>query len=278
VPKGAVFASVPLETATLYAAEDADYALRAKALLEPCLEKADAVSLFRNVEMPLLPILAEMEGVGIKLEGNQLREYGIELGKGLERIEAEIYRLVGHPFNIASTKQLQEVLFDERKLKTGKKTKTGYSTDSASGGARQGGPVPAQILRFRTLSKLKSTYVDALAGLADENGRLRTHFVQTGTATGRLSSKDPNLQNIPIATRRPADQIGLRLRTRTDVFLGGLQPDRAVVLAHLSATRIFWCLQGRVDVHRRTAALIFSLTEDQVRLTSAESPRRSTSA
>ena len=209
VPKGEVFAVVPLETATAYAAEDADYALRVKTLLEPCLHEAEAVSLFRNVEMPLLPILAEMEGAGIRIESAELRTYGVELAEDLKRIEAEIYRLVGHPFNIASTKQLQDVLFVERKLKTGKKTKTGYSTDVGvlEELARED-PVPAQILRYRTLAKLKSTYVDALSEIADQDGRLRTHFVQTGTATGRISSKDPNLQNIPIR-----DEEGRRIRS-----------------------------------------------------------------
>ena len=268
VPKGEVFATVPLHTATLYAAEDADYALRAKSLLDPCLEKADAVSLFRNVEMPLLPILAEMEGAGIKLESRALREYGVELAGSLELIETEIYRLVGHTFNIASTKQLQEVLFVERKLKTGKKTKTGYSTDVGvlEELARED-PVPAQILRYRTLSKLKSTYVDALSGLADPDGRLRTHFVQTGTATGRISSKDPNLQNIPIR-----DEEGRRIRSAFVAEQGKVlisadySQIELVVLAHLSGDgNLLSAFKDGVDVHRRTAALIFGLKEDEVR-------------
>ncbi len=268
VPKGEVFAAVPLETATLYAAEDADYALRVKALLEPCLSEADAVSLFRNVEMPLLPILAEMEGAGIVLEGGRLREYGVELGEDLERIETEIYRLVGHPFNIASTKQLQEVLFVERKLKTGKKTKTGYSTDvSVLEELAKEDPVPAQILRYRTLAKLKSTYVDALSESAGADGRLRTHFVQTGTATGRISSKDPNLQNIPIR-----DEEGRRIRSAFVAKEGSVLVSadysqiELVVLAHLSGDEgLLSAFREGVDVHRRTAALIFETSESEVR-------------
>lgn len=268
VPKGALFSAVPLETATLYAAEDADYALRVKTLLEPCLAEAEAVSLFRNVEMPLLPILAEMEGVGIKIEGAELRAYGVELAEDLKRIEEEIFRLVGHPFNIASTKQLQEVLFVERKLKTGKKTKTGYSTDVGvlEELARED-PVPARILRYRTLAKLKSTYVDALSELADGDGRLRTHFVQTGTATGRISSKDPNLQNIPIR-----DDEGRRIRSAFVAEIGRVLVSadysqiELVVLAHLSGDEgLLSAFRDGVDVHRRTAALIFETGEDEVR-------------
>ncbi|MFA6506349.1 MAG: DNA polymerase I [Treponemataceae bacterium] len=268
VPKGSVFSSVPLETATLYAAEDADYALRVKALLEPCLHEADAISLFRNVEMPLLPILAEMEGVGIRLESDKLRDYGVELTKNLELIEAEIYRLVGHPFNIASTKQLQDVLFVERKLKTGKKTKTGFSTDVGvlEELARED-PVPAQILRYRTLAKLKSTYVDTLQEQAGTDGRIHTHFVQTGTATGRISSKDPNLQNIPIR-----DEDGRRIRSafvaekgRTLISADYSQIE-LVVLAHLSGDEdLLSAFKDGVDVHRRTAALIFNMNENEVR-------------
>ncbi len=267
VPKGACFDAVPLETACRYSAEDADLTLRMKAVLEPKLAASGCLDLFRNLEMPLLPVLAEMEGVGIVLEGDVLRSYGVELGRNIADIEREIYRLVGHEFNIASTKQLQDVLFVERKLRAVKKTKTGYSTDVAvlEELARED-PVPAQILRFRTLSKLKSTYIDTLADQVGPNGRLRTHFVQTGTATGRISSKDPNLQNIPIR-----DEEGRRIRQAFTAAPGKLLVSadysqiELVVLAHLSgdAGLCEAFREGR-DVHRRTAALIFGLSEEQV--------------
>jgi DNA polymerase-1 len=267
VPKGATFDQVDLETATRYSAEDADLSFRLKLHLEERLEKAGAAELFRNLEMPLLPILAEMEGVGIKIEPRSLREYGVELSKELEKTEKETCRLVGHKFNLASTRQLQDVLFVERKLTPIKKNKTGYSTDMGvlEELARED-PVPGLVLRHRTLSKLKSTYVDTLAGQADKNGRLHTNFVQTGTATGRLSSREPNLQNIPIR-----DEEGRRIREAFIAAPGNLlisadySQIELVVLAHLSRDEnlIAAFTEGK-DVHARTASLIFGVPENEV--------------
>ncbi|GHU94122.1 DNA polymerase I [Spirochaetia bacterium] len=267
VPKDSTFDTVPLETATRYSAEDSDLCIRMKQYLEPRLKAAEATGLFENLEMPLLPILAEMEGLGIKIEPKVLKDYGVELTKELEQIQGKIYKMVGHEFNIASTKQLQEVLFTERKLKPGKKTKTGYSTDVAvlEELARED-PVPALILRHRTLAKLKSTYVDTLADQADQNGRLHTNFVQTGTATGRLSSREPNLQNIPIR-----DEDGRRIReafiARPGCVLisADYSQIELVVLAHLSEDEnLLAAFTGGKDVHARTAALIFGIDEKDV--------------
>ncbi|MDR1127758.1 MAG: DNA polymerase I [Treponema sp.] len=268
VPKGATFDQVDLETATRYSAEDADLSFRLKLHLEDRLEKAGAAELFRNLEMPLLPILAEMEGVGIKIEPRSLKEYGVELSKELDETEEKTCRIVGHKFNLASTKQLQDVLFVERKLTPIKKNKTGYSTDMAvlEELARGGDPVPALVLRHRTMSKLKSTYVDTLAGQADKKGRLHTNFVQTGTATGRLSSREPNLQNIPIR-----DEAGRRIREAFIAAPGNLlisadySQIELVVLAHLSRDKnlIAAFTEGK-DVHARTASLIFGVPENEV--------------
>ncbi|MDR1099247.1 MAG: DNA polymerase I, partial [Treponema sp.] len=129
VPRGKTFEVVPLETAVSYSGEDADFTLRLKQFLEARLAASESLKLFTGLEMPLLPILAEMEGVGIKIEPRSLREYGREMFQELKEIQAETWKIVGHEFNLGSTKQLQEVLFTERKLKPGKKTKTGYSTD-----------------------------------------------------------------------------------------------------------------------------------------------------
>ena len=267
VPAGKLFGDVPLELATRYAGEDADYALRMKRMLEPCLVQAGEAGLFRDIEMPLLPILAEIEGAGIGIESDVLAAYGVELAEALVGIEAEIYELVGHEFNIASTKQLQEVLFVERKLKTGKKTKTGFSTDVAvlEELARED-PVPARILRYRTLAKLKSTYVDSLGVLAGPDGRIHSHFTQTGTATGRISSRDPNLQNIPIR-----DEEGRRIRSAFRASEGRILVSadysqiELVVLAHLSGDpELAAAFRDGRDVHRRTAALIFGVSEDSV--------------
>jgi len=268
VPKGAAFDAVPLETASRYSCEDADFCIRLKYYLEPMLA---AVNLFENIEMPLLPILAEMEGEGIKIEPKTLIDYGAELTQELDKIQSETWKTVGHEFNLSSTKQLQDVLFVERKLTPGKKTKTGYSTDaSALEELAREDPVPALILRHRTLSKLKSTYVDTLADMADSEGRLHTNFVQTGTATGRLSSREPNLQNIPIRAEE-----GRRIRSAFIAKPGHLlisadyNQIELVVLAHLSQDEnllsAFKNNSGFQDVHTRTASLIFGIDETEVK-------------
>ncbi|MDR0643134.1 MAG: DNA polymerase I [Treponema sp.] len=267
VPKGSAFDAVSLETATRYSAEDVDLCLRMKEYLDPALGEGETRGIFENLEMPLLPILAEMEGEGIKIEPKVLKDYGEELGTELVQVENDTYRLVGHQFNLGSPKQLQEVLFVERKLKSGKKTKTGYSTDMAvlEELARED-PVPALILRHRTLSKLKSTYVDALVEQADSQGRLHTNFMQTGTATGRLSSKEPNLQNIPVRAEE-----GRRIRAAFVARPGNLlisadySQIELVILAHLSGdNNLVSSFREGKDVHARTASLIFGVDEDQV--------------
>jgi DNA polymerase-1 len=267
VPRGKTFDIVPLETAVAYSGEDADLTLRMKQFMEARLTKSESLKLFTDLEMPLLPILAEMEGEGIKIEPRSLREYGREMFQELKGIQAETWRLVGHEFNLGSTKQLQEVLFTERKLRPGKKTKTGYSTDvDVLMELAREDPVPALILRHRTLSKLKSTYVDALNDLADREGRLHTNFVQTGTATGRLSSREPNLQNIPIR-----DVEGRRIREAFVAKPGCLlisadySQIELVILAHLSEDEnLIAAFREDKDVHVRTAALIFGIDEKDV--------------
>jgi DNA polymerase-1 len=267
VPKGSTFNCVSLETAVRYSGEDADLCLRMKLYLEQKLLAAGAMDLFTALEMPLLPILAEMEGLGIRIEGKVLREYGQELFTELNTLQDQCWTLVGHEFNLGSPKQLQTVLFEERKLKPGKKTKTGYSTDeSVLEELALEDPLPAMILRHRAMAKLKSTYVDTLPGQADGEGRIHTNFVQTGTATGRLSSREPNLQNIPIRAEE-----GRHIREAFVAAPGTLlisadySQIELVILAHLSRdpnlTEAFG--EGK-DVHTRTAALIFGIPEDKV--------------
>ncbi len=262
------FDIVPLEEATKYAAEDADITLRLYRVLEPLLAERGLESLFRELEMPLLPILAEMEIEGIRLDSSELERYSVELEDKLAGIEKEIYDLVGHEFNIGSTKQLQKVLFEERKLTPGKKTKTGYSTDtSVLQELSSEDPVPALVLRNRTLSKLKSTYVDSLPGMVNpDTGRIHTHFNINGTATGRISSTDPNLQNIPIR-----DEEGRRIRNAfvpkegwTFVSADYSQVE-LVVLAHLSDDPgLKKAFAEGIDVHRHTGSLIFGVPGDEV--------------
>ena len=267
VPKGKTFADVPVAEAVPYAAEDADLTLRLYERFTPKLESFTLTGLFNDLEMPLLPILAEMEIAGIRLEKEALGEFSIELAGEIDATEKDIFNIVGHEFNIASPKQLQEVLFVERKLSPGKKTKTGFSTDtSVLEDLASEDVVPGKILDYRALAKLKSTYVDALPALTDGEGRIHTSFIQTGTATGRLSSRDPNLQNIPIR-----DDNGRRIRTAFRAAEGFelVSADYAqielVILAHLSGdTNLVEAFKTGVDVHRRTASLIFGVEPDAV--------------
>ncbi|MDR2509795.1 MAG: DNA polymerase I [Spirochaetaceae bacterium] len=267
VPKGKIFADIPLDEACRYSSEDADLCIRLFELLSARLAALGVKDLFTNIEMPLIPVLAEMEGFGIKIEASALKKYGGELAIELQKLEAETWSAVGHTFNLASPKQLQEVLFVERALKPLKKTKTGWSTDmmvleELAGEDR----VPELILQHRTLTKLKSTYVDTLAAMADKNARIHTSFIQTGTTTGRLSSRDPNLQNIPVR-----DEGGRRIREAfiaadgCSLISADYSQIELVILAHLSQDKnLISAFHEGKDVHTRTAALIFGVDEAAV--------------
>ena len=259
------FADAELEKAVDYAAEDADVAWQAALEMEPRLEKAELTGLFRDLEMPLVPLLAKMEmnGVGLDLVG--MRELGDELGVKLDEIEASCYKLAGHEFNLNSPKQLGEVLFEELGLTQVKKTKkrTAYSTDmSVLTILAAQHPLPAELLNYRTINKLKSTYVDVLPTLVHpETGRIHTSFNQTVAATGRLSSSDPNLQNIPVRT-----EIGERIRGCFTPEEGNLliscdySQIELRVLAHLSRDALLVRdLKDGLDVHTQTAARLFDV-------------------
>ena len=263
VEKGQTFADVPLEKAAPYGAEDADFTLR---LALKQQESTDLKDLFA-LEMKVLPILTKMELTGIHLDTATLHAYNKELTEGIAAAEQAIYKEVGHEFNIASPKQLQTVLFEERGLKAGKKTKTGYSTDtSVLEELAFEDPVPKMILEYREMAKLKSTYVEALPKLVDDQGRIHTDFVQTGTATGRLSCRDPNLQNIPVR-----NEAGRRIRSAFTAPEGKVlisadySQIELVVLAHLSADKnMSQSFIDGTDVHKATAALIYGVTPDAV--------------
>ncbi|GHV21965.1 DNA polymerase I [Spirochaetia bacterium] len=267
VPKNGTFTDVPVETACKYSGEDADFCLRLKILFEEKLKTCGAPDLFNGIEMPLLPVLAEMEGTGILIETGVLKRLSVEFTAELDTIQAEIWRLAGHEFNINSPKQLQEVLFVERGLQPGKKTQTGYSTDvSVLEELAREDKMPELILRHRTLSKLKNTYIDTLGNLADKNGRVHTSFIQTGTATGRLSSRDPNLQNIPIRAEE-----GRRIREAFVAPEGSVlisadySQIELVILAHLSGDPMLTeAFKSGKDVHAKTAALIFGLMDESL--------------
>ncbi|MBO7335601.1 MAG: DNA polymerase I, partial [Lachnospiraceae bacterium] len=163
------------------------------------LSEIDSFKLFKEVEMPLMFALREMETAGISVDRNALTAYGSMLSGEIKKLEAEVYKLAGEEFNINSPKQLGEILFEKMKLPGGKKTKTGYSTAAdVLEKLREDDPIINLILKYRTYTKLKSTYADGLGGFIAKDGRIHTKFNQTVTATGRLSSTDPNLQNIPV--------------------------------------------------------------------------------
>ena len=265
--KGQGFENLSSELAEQITAEKSDITLQLWAALEPLIKKYYKEKLFNEMEMPLVPVLAEMELRGIHLDTKQLSEYNAELTSQISGLESEIYKEVGHEFNISSTKQLQEVLFTERGLKPSKKTKTGYSTDTAVlEELALYDPVPKKILEYRELSKLQSTYVEALPKLCDKDSLIHTTFVQTGTATGRLSCKDPNLQNIPVRSEQ-----GRRIRHAftakpgTVLISADYSQIELVVMAHLSGDpNMCKAFREGTDVHKATASLIYKVSAEEV--------------
>ncbi len=268
VGKDQTLEQLPIQQVTDYSGEDADLTLRLHALLARELDAEGLTPVMRDIEMPLVEVLAEMELAGIRILSPELARYSREMESALAGLEQEIYALCGRTFNIGSTKQLQEILFTWRKLTPVKRTKTGYSTDmDVLEILAAQDPVPEKILAHRKLSKLKSTYVDALPLLVNERtGRLHTHYVQTGAATGRLSSKEPNLQNIPIR-----EEEGRRIREAfvpapgMSFISADYSQIELAILAFLSKDPILLdaFAQGK-DIHRQTSALIFGVGEEQV--------------
>jgi DNA polymerase I len=198
------FAEVPLDKACDYAAEDADITFRLHALMKPRLLAEHLVTVYERIERPLLPVLLEMERLGIKVDVTELRRLSADFAERLAALELEVHRLAGESFNLGSPKQLGEILFDRMSLGGGRKGKTGaYVTDADTLEelAAQGHDLPARVLDWRQLQKLKSTYADALVGqINPRTGRVHTSYAMAIASTGRLSSTDPNLQNIPIRT------------------------------------------------------------------------------
>ena len=252
---------------TLSKEEKAIYTLKLYSIFSCILAKDERINLFNNIEMPLLVLLSQMEINGIKLDTEKLLNFSKELDEKIKNIEKEAENEVGHEFNIASYKQLQTVLFDERGLKPDKKNKSGFSTSSeVLEKLKDFDILPSLILEYRSLSKLRSTYTDSLANLVDSKMRIHTHFIQTGTATGRLSSQNPNLQNIP-----SHDSLGMRIREAFCAEEGNIlissdySQIELVVLAHISKDPILnEIIKEGVDVHKRTASIIFGVFEDDV--------------
>ena len=264
----ASFAEVDVEEAAEYAGTNTAVVLKLKEILFRKLGEDGLEPVYFEIEMPLIRVLAEMEEIGIKVDVSLLDELSKELERELSSLKERIYRLAGREFNINSPKQLSTVLFQTLGLKPSKRTKTGYSTEVGvlEELAREH-ELPREILNWRMLSKLKSTYVDVLPRLIDpETGRLHTTFNQTVTATGRLSSSDPNLQNIPVR-----GEWGERIR-RAFVAEEGfhfLSADYSQIelriLAHLSKDEgLIDAFTRDLDIHTRTAAELFGVSEDAV--------------
>jgi len=262
------FREVPIENATKYSCEDSATTLRLKNILEPEIKKHGLDTLFYDVEMPLIEVLADMEMAGIKIDLSLMDAFSKELEEELVSLEKRIYFLAGEEFNINSPKQLREILFEKLGLKTIKKTKTGFSTDV---GVLQElaleHELPREILEHRALSKLKGTYVEALPKMINpKTGRLHTSLNQTATSTGRLSSSEPNLQNIPIK-----GEWGKRIREAFIAEKGHLllssdySQIELRILAHLSQDEgLIDVFRSNEDIHAKTAGEIFGVHDQDV--------------
>ena len=259
------FQEVPVDIAADYAAEDADITFMAYKVLEKELREKELSSLMETIEMPLVTVLAKMEMAGIKVDAAELFRMSREFETEISELEKDIYELAGEKFNINSSQQLGEILFEKLELKPTKKTKkkTGYSTDvQVLTKLAEEHELPKRLLRYRTLGKLKSTYVDALSQLVHkETGRIHTSFNQTITVTGRLSSSNPNLQNIPI--RKPE---GKKIRKAFipeegyTLVSADYSQIELRLLAHCAEDEILIdAFKSDEDIHTRTALEVFQV-------------------
>jgi DNA polymerase-1 len=259
---------VPVAQITQYAAEDADVALRLVPPLAAKLKEAGLDPLFSALEVPLIEALVELEYNGMRIDESRLSELSREYGERLLKLEGEIYELAGRQFNIGSPKQLQEILFREQKLPVLKRTKTGPSTDvDVLEDLARMHPLPAKIIEYRQYAKLKGTYVDALpAMIHPETGRIHASFNQTVAATGRLSSSDPNLQNIPIRTQESREIRSAFLPEEGWTLLAcDYSQIELRVLAHFSGDEALReSFAKNEDIHARVASQVFGVPLDQV--------------
>jgi DNA polymerase-1 len=256
--------AIPVEQVSDYSCEDADITFRLTPILRQTLEKQGIISLAHDIEFPLISVLARMEEAGVAVDVGFLNEMSKELERTLDNLTREIHRDAGGEFNINSTQQLSEILFDKLKLAPVRKTKTGFSTDvGVLEALRNEHPIVEKMLEYRQLSKLRSTYVDALPGLINaKTGRVHTSFNQTVAATGRLSSSDPNLQNIPIRT-----EIGRSIRRAFIPRSAGnfiLSADYSQIelrmMAHICDDKgLREAFLNGEDIHATTAAKVFGV-------------------
>ncbi len=262
------FAEVTIEEATVYAAEDAALSMELREMLFKKLREEGLEKIYEEIEMPLIKVLVEMENSGIKVDAVLLKEWANEMTVEIDSIRKRIFFLAGEEFNISSPKQLSKVLFQSLGLSPTKRTKTGFSTGmDVLEELAERHALPMEVLHYRSLTKLKTTYLDVLPSLVNaETGRVHTSFNQTATATGRLSSSDPNLQNIPIR-----GEWGSRIRQAFVAEEGNflLSADYSQVelrvLAHISGDEgLCEAFESGLDIHTRTASELFGVPFDEV--------------
>jgi len=263
-------ASVPLEQVSSYAGDQAVFALQLADILDEKIKAANQVTLFNDIELPLVKVLARMEIKGVKVDVERLDLLAKGFSERLEVSGEKIYQMAGEPFNINSPQQLGRILFDKLGLPMGKKTKTGYSTSmEVLSSLSPHHPLPGEVLNYRSLMKMKNTYVDALPRMVNpDTGRIHTSYNQTATVTGRLSSSEPNLQNIPVRTEE-----GREIRRAFVADSGNLlisadySQIELRILAHYSGDEaLLEAFSKGEDIHLRTAAEIFGVQPDAVTL------------
>ena len=260
---------VPMDRLAEYAIEDADITMRLYNIFAPMLKEKGLEKLFNEIELPLIEVLAEMEISGVKIDTIHFDEMKKNTLSMLSDIEKNIYREAGQEFNINSTKELSAILFEKLGLKTVKKTKTGFSTDIKVLETLQGThPIIDYLITYRTLSKLQNTYIETLPKLiSGKTGRIHTSFNQTVTATGRLSSSDPNLQNIPVK-----DDYGKKIRTGFIPEKGGIlmsadysQIELRLAAHYSSDANMIKAFKEGIDIHSMTASSVFNVPIDEIK-------------
>ena len=261
-------AEIPPERVRDYAGEDADLTLRLCHELSPKISAARLDSVFREIELPLIPVLASMEEAGVAVDSPYFQAMGAEYERAITGLESRIHHLARRSFNIGSTKELQRVLFEELQLPHGRKTKTGYSTDqTVLEGLRGEHPIVDALLEHRKYVKLKNTYIDVLPGLVNpSSGRIHTSFNQTIAATGRLSSNEPNLQNIPVREAEGrAIRRGFVAGSGRELLSLDYSQIELRVMAHYSRDEgLIGAFAEGLDVHARTASSLFGVFEQMI--------------